>query len=69
MIKGTITQIIGVVVDAHFNDKLPDLYTALETKLQDGKKLVLEVQRMLASLSRHIRGSGGRQVVVQTSSY
>ena len=49
MIKGTITQIIGVVVDAHFSDKLPDLYTALETKLPDGKKLVLEVQQHLGN--------------------
>lgn len=49
MIKGTITQIIGVVVDAHFEEKLPDLYTALETKLPDGKKLVLEVQQHLGN--------------------
>jgi F-type H+-transporting ATPase subunit beta len=49
MIKGTISQIIGVVIDAHFNDKLPDLYTALETKLPDGKKLILEVQQHLGN--------------------
>jgi F-type H+/Na+-transporting ATPase subunit beta len=49
MIKGTISQIIGVVVDAHFKDKLPDLYTALETKLPDGKILVLEVQQHLGN--------------------
>ena len=49
MIKGIITQIIGVVVDAHFEDKLPDLYTALETKLPNGKSLVLEVQQHLGN--------------------
>lgn len=49
MLKGTITQIIGVVVDAHFPDKLPDLYTSLETKLYDGKKLTLEVQQHLGN--------------------
>ncbi|MFA6105120.1 MAG: F0F1 ATP synthase subunit beta [Patescibacteria group bacterium] len=49
MIKGKITQIIGVVVDAHFEDKLPDLYTALQTKLPDGKILTLEVQQHLGN--------------------
>jgi F-type H+-transporting ATPase subunit beta len=49
MIKGKITQIIGVVVDAHFDEKLPDLYTALETKLPDGRKLILEVQQHLGN--------------------
>ncbi len=49
MLKGTISQIIGVVVDVHFPDKLPDLYSACETKLPDGKKLILEVQQHLGS--------------------
>lgn len=49
MLKGKITQIIGVVVDAHFDEKLPDLYTALETKLPNGERLVLEVQQHLGN--------------------
>lgn len=49
MIKGNITQIIGVVVDVHFEEQMPDLFAALETKLPDGKKLVLEVQQHLGS--------------------
>lgn len=44
--KGTITQIIGAVIDAQFNDKLPEIYDALECKLND-KKLVFEVQQHL----------------------
>ena len=49
MLKGSITQIIGVVVDAHFPEKLPNLYTAIETINQDGGKLVLEVQQHLGN--------------------
>ncbi len=49
MPKGKITQIIGVVVDAHFDEKLPGLYTSLETKLPDGRILILEVQQHLGN--------------------
>lgn len=49
MLKGTITQIIGVVVDAHFPEQLPDLFTAMETKNAEGKKLVFEVQQHLGN--------------------
>jgi F-type H+-transporting ATPase subunit beta len=49
MNKGTISQIIGVVADVHFPEKLPELYTALETKMPGGKILVLEVQQHLGS--------------------
>ncbi|MBD3311711.1 MAG: F0F1 ATP synthase subunit beta [Candidatus Magasanikbacteria bacterium] len=47
--KGTISQIIGVVVDVHFPEKLPEIYHAVETKLPDGKNLVMEVQQHLGS--------------------
>ncbi|MDP3973880.1 MAG: F0F1 ATP synthase subunit beta [Candidatus Daviesbacteria bacterium] len=55
MNKGTITQIIGAVVDAEFDPKsLPAIYNALETtignpstSLRAGNKLVLEVQQHL----------------------
>lgn len=40
--KGTVTQIIGPVVDVHFPEKLPAIKDALEIKLNDGR-LVLEV--------------------------
>lgn len=42
--NGVITQIIGAVIDAKFEDKLPEIYDALECKL-DGKRLVFEVQQ------------------------
>lgn len=41
---GTITKIIGVVVDVHFAHDLPKVYDALEVELE-GKKLVLEVEQ------------------------
>ena len=46
MNKGKITQIIGAVIDAKFEDKLPAIYDALECKLND-KRLVFEVQQHL----------------------
>lgn len=42
---GTIKQVIGAVVDIHFEENLPGIYTALETKLPSGKRLVLEVEQ------------------------
>jgi len=52
MNKGVIAQVIGPVVDVKFEDKLPEIFTALKTTLQVGEKgetkeLVLEVQQQL----------------------
>lgn len=49
MNKGTISQIIGVVVDVHFPETLPAIYNALEVKMQSGEILTLEVQQHLGS--------------------
>ncbi len=47
---GEIVQITGVVVDIEFPaDQLPEIYNAVETKLPDGKRLVLEVQQHLGN--------------------
>lgn len=46
MNKGIIKQIIGVVVDVYFEKELPEIYHALEVKMND-KVLVLEVQKHL----------------------
>jgi len=45
---GKISQIIGVVVDVHFPDKLPEIRNALEVKNGD-RTLVLEVQQHLGA--------------------
>ena len=44
--KGKITQIIGAVVDVHFETDLPEIYTALEVN-NSGNKLILEVAQHL----------------------
>ncbi len=49
MNKGTISQIIGVVVDVHFPENLPAIYNALEVKTPSGGTLTLEVQQHLGS--------------------
>jgi F-type H+-transporting ATPase subunit beta len=43
---GRITQVIGAVIDVHFDDHLPAILNALETKNQ-GNRLVLEVAQHL----------------------
>ena len=45
---GLIKQIIGAVVDVRFEAELPEIYTALKTKIQD-KELVLETQQHIGS--------------------
>jgi F-type H+-transporting ATPase subunit beta len=43
--RGKVTQVIGPVVDAAFEpEDLPDIYDALEIPLDDGGRLVCEVQ-------------------------
>jgi len=49
MNKGKITQIIGVVVDVEFDEKLPSLYNALSVVKNNGEKLILEVQQHIGS--------------------
>ncbi len=46
MKQGTITQIIGPVVDVRFEDHLPEVYHSLEVEL-DGQLIILEVQQHL----------------------
>ena len=46
MTKGTITQIIGPVVDVRFDEGLPAIKNALEVDVKDGR-LVLEVSQHL----------------------
>ncbi len=44
--KGKVTQVIGAVVDVHFDDELPQILNALTTE-NNGKRLVLEVAQHL----------------------
>jgi F-type H+-transporting ATPase subunit beta len=56
---GRITQVIGPVVDVHFEDYLPPILNALETKNQ-GHRLVLEV-------AQHLGESTVRTVAMDSS--
>ena len=46
-VKGTVSQIIGPVVDIHFDDaaSLPSIHEALKIERQDGRELIIEVQQ------------------------
>jgi F-type H+-transporting ATPase subunit beta len=44
---GRINQVIGPVVDVEFGESLPKIYDALEIKLSDNDKLVLETHQHL----------------------
>jgi F-type H+-transporting ATPase subunit beta len=44
--KGKVTQVMGAVVDVHFDDHLPKILNALETD-NNGNRLVLEVAQHL----------------------
>ncbi|MFC1608992.1 hypothetical protein ACFL3M_02280 [Patescibacteria group bacterium] len=44
---GKVSQVIGPVVDVEFEEKLPKIYDALEIKLEDDKRLVLETHQHL----------------------
>ena len=49
MNKGTINQIIGVVVDVHFENEVPAILNALEVRNQKDEVIVLEVQQHLGA--------------------
>ncbi len=56
---GRITQVIGPVVDVHFEDHLPAILNAMETE-NHGRRLVLEV-------AQHLGESTVRSVAMDTS--
>ncbi|TAN32946.1 F0F1 ATP synthase subunit beta [Patescibacteria group bacterium] len=60
MNKGTVAQIIGVVVDVNFPEELPRIFNALETKMPNGNTLILEVQQ-------HLGGNNVRAVAMSTT--
>ena len=47
MLKGKIIQIISAVVDVKFDKEVPEINSAVDVELENGKKLVLEVAQDL----------------------
>lgn len=64
---GKIKQIIGAVVDVQFNTngKLPEIYSALEIKKENGDTLVLEVQQHLGEDSVRCIAMDGTEGLVR----
>lgn len=67
MSKGTITQIIGPVVDVQFNEKtLPAIYNALEINLDSGLRQNDKGGRIVAEVQQHL-GDGMVRAVAMSS--
>src|SRR6201985_1862202 len=64
---GKIKQIIGAVVDVHFSgdNKLPEIYNALELTRENGDKLILEVQQHLGEDSVRCVAMDGTEGLVR----
>ncbi len=62
---GKVKQVIGAVVDVQFNGKLPEIYSALELKRQNGDVLVLEVQQHLGEDSVRTIAMDGTEGLVR----
>lgn len=60
MNTGTITQIIGAVVDVKFDDELPALLNALSVEREGTRRLILEVQQ-------HIGGKTVRTIAMDAT--
>src|SRR5215207_1272665 len=60
MNQGTITKIIGPVVDVSFPGNPPAIYNALHVKRADGSTLVLEVEQ-------HVGGGTVRAIAMDTT--
>ncbi len=56
--EGTITQIIGPIIDVYFADGVPGLGHALKVQLEDGKTLTVEV-------AQHLGGNRVRTIAMQ----
>src|SRR6185312_1532553 len=64
---GKIKSIIGPVVDVYFsgNNKLPEIYNALELTRENGDKLILEVQQHLGEDSVRTVAMDGTEGLVR----
>ena len=64
--KGKITQIIGAVIDAKFEDKLPEIYDALECDLNPSSAKATEGKqnRLVFEVQQHLDGQTVRAVAM-----
>ncbi len=60
---GKIIQVLGSVIDVGFDEKLPDIYTAIEMEsLHDGKK-----HKITAEIQQHLGGNMARAVALSST--
>jgi len=64
-ITGKVKQVIGAVVDVHFDGQLPEIYNALELKRENGDTLVMEVQQHLGEDSVRCIAMDGTEGLVR----
>ena len=64
-ITGKVKQVIGAVVDVHFEGQLPEIYNALELKRENGDTLVMEVQQHLGEDSVRCIAMDGTEGLVR----
>src|SRR3954465_3208237 len=62
---GQIKQIIGAVVDVHFDGALPEIYNSLEITRENGDVLVMEVQQHLGEDSVRCIAMDGTEGLVR----
>jgi len=63
MQKGTVTQIIGAVVDVHFPGEVPDVYTAVSINTADGKG----TKTTMLEVASHLGGNVLRCVAMEST--
>src|SRR6185436_11166965 len=64
-IVGKVKQVIGAVIDVQFDGQLPEIYSALELKRENGDILVLEVQQHLGEDSVRTIAMDGTEGLVR----
>ncbi|MDQ6813131.1 MAG: F0F1 ATP synthase subunit beta [Bacteroidota bacterium] len=62
---GKVKQVIGAVVDVHFEGSLPQIYNSLELKRENGDILVMEVQQHLGEDSVRCIAMDGTEGLVR----
>ena len=65
---GVISQVIGPVVDIHFESDVPEVFTALTIAKPDGTTLTLEVQQQLKGSLIDVHDNTPQKTLQQTKS-
>ena len=66
MNKGKVSQVIGPVVDVEFSEKLPEIYNALEIKLDEAAsaEATASQRKLILEVAQHLGGNRVRTVAM-----